>query len=258
MFGVTPGMTRYEDLLDQLAVALDQRCTQALNIVLIDGIPASGKSSLSRGLAERLRARGRGSCVVENDWFIARNIRNPISIVLGLLMAVSPAGIGVVERRLLDHFLDRRRLGAFQHDLSQAITRLEREPSASLRPQGAFWNLRHPPDWRGTEAARGLTLSRGDIVLIEGTLTRATYLLAFPGLTSLLVHVPVPVARARFMARNRDRRTRRNRAFTALARNEIAFRLAARMLYRNRGAYDFELDFADLTKPVLRSRTPPA
>ena len=247
---------RHDEVLDQLAIALDRRCGPLFNLVLIDGIPASGKSSLSHGLEARLADKGRQTSVIENDWFIARGIRNPLSIALGLALALSPVGIDRIERKLLERFLDGERLAHLHRDLKAARSALREGRPAIIRPEGAFWNLRHPPAWSSVEAAEGLTLQPGGVLLIEGTLTRATWQPHFPDLTSIFVHVPVPVARHRFLERNQHRHKRRNRAFTALARNELAFRLAADMLGRNRAEYDFEIDLRALEHPII-TRSPP-
>jgi len=241
-------------ILHTLAERIDASCTGPLNLVLIDGVPASGKSSLALELRRHLIDRGRPCEVVANDWFIDRAIRSPAAIALGLLIALTPIGVDRAERALLARFLDGDRLGHFYKELGRARTTLRSDAAVTIQPRGAFWNLRHPPAWEATEAAHGLTLTPGAVVLIEGTLTRAVYLDRFPDARTIFVHVPAEVARRRFLARNRKPDAQRNLAFTALALNGLAFRLAARMLGRYRAAYDLEVDLTHFHAPAMRER----
>ena len=241
----------YEAVTRALALALDARSTGPLNLVVVDGIPGGGKSSLTAQLAAQLELLGRPAVTIENDWFIARSIRNPFSIALGLGFALSSASPARVERSLLSSFLDQSRVAAFKRELQRAGHQLEHTEAVTLRPHGAFWNLHTPPPWTSVEASNGLVLHRGGLVLIEGTLTTAVYRPEFPDLASIYVNVPPAIARARFLDRNRTKQRRRNRAFTALARSALAFRLAADLITRDQTAFDYEVDLTHLDSPTL-------
>lgn len=244
----------YAELVEALAGGVAARCGAALNLVLIDGIPAGGKSSLAAALARGLEARGREVATVENDWFIAAAIRSPLAVAGGLARALALGSAAAVEARLLERFLDQGRLSRFQEELRAASARLGETEEVVLHPEGAFWNLRQPRPWALEPAARGLRLRRGAVLLIEGTLTAATYGPRFPDLTRVLVRVPPEVARQRFLARNRDEKRRRNAAFSALALNAAAFRIASEMLERRATDYHFEVDLASLEAPRLHLR----
>lgn len=245
----------YDTVIQNLAAGIDDRCSGPLSIAVIDGIPAGGKSSLTESIREQLVDElGRPAVTVENDWFIARSIRSPLAVVWGLGMALTGGSLDDVERRLLDRFLDDERLGAFQDELEKARRALRETHEVVLKPEGAFWNLHEPRPWSSVSAADGLSLPRGGIVLIEGTLTAATYAPRFPELTRVLVQVPPEVARSRFINRNQDPTRRRNRAFSALALTDKPFEIASDMLNRHRDEYDFEVDLEDFDGPRFRAR----
>lgn len=236
----------YDALLDTLA-ARARHAPAGLSLVLIDGIPACGKSSLASALRERLQRDGHDAVVVENDWFIDTSIRSPLQIARGLLFALSGQPVDVVERALLDRFLDNQRLGRFQDELGQAGRVLAAGESATLAPSGAHWNLAHAPAWD----PRSFELRPGGVVIIEGTLSRATYLERFPDALCVFVEAPVPVARARFLRRNAAPVSRRNFAFTLLARFGPAYRLAADMVGRDRHPCHIRVDLSELSAPSL-------
>lgn len=62
----------YDSLLQEIASFIPR---DPLNLVLIDGVPACGKSSLAEALKRQLFAEGRKAVVVENDWFMDARIR---------------------------------------------------------------------------------------------------------------------------------------------------------------------------------------
>ena len=241
-----PPTPAYTTLLDTISRRLPEGALGP-SILLIDGIPASGKSSLAAALREHLRAEGRTVEVVENDWFIAPSIRSPWQIARGLLLATSGRPVAEVERALLDTFLDGDRLGALQADLARAAAHLERGESVEILPQGAHHNLARPRPWDG----RSLHLRPGAVVIVEGTLCRAAWLGRFPAAFCVFVEVPIPDARLRFLRRNAAPPTRRNRAFSLLARVGPAYRLSAEMIGRDRHAVHLRVDLSDLDAPRL-------
>lgn len=240
---MSPPLT-YDALLDTIAARLGDR---ALSVVLIDGVPACGKSSLSVALERRLRGAGRDVVVVENDWFMAPTIRSPRQIMLGLGLALSGRPVEEVERGLLDRFLDGDRLTSFQDELERAAARLAAGESATLNPRGAYWNLARAPEW----TPRSFPLRPGAVVVIEGTLSRAVYLRRFPEALCVFVEVPLPDARERFLRRNRTPASQRNLAFSMLAWFGPAYRLAADMIGRDRHTCHLRVDLSDLNAPRL-------
>lgn len=240
----------YTAITRSVAEDLDDRCGGTLDVVVMDGIPATGKSSLAEALAGHLRDLGRDVVCIENDWFIDRSIRSPAAIARGFALALSGLGQGDLEQRLLSRFLDQRRLGAFQAALDRARADLADTGESVLRPEGAYWNLHDPRPWHDDPAAAGFTVRPGTIVLIEGTLTAATHVARFPDLVSILVRVPPSVARQRFVERNKDPRRRRNLAFSALALTTMPFRIAGELIERR--AYDIEVDLTSWSAPAFQ------
>lgn len=242
----------YHAVLEELTERLPVRA-RGLQLVLLDGIPASGKSSLARALAERLRLAGRDAQVVENDWFIDRSIRNPVAIARGLALGVAAQSIDGLEAELLRRFLDWGRLGRFQDELERAAKLLSEGHPATLRPEGAHWNLARAPAWE----PRSLALRPGGVLIVEGTLSRACYLGRFPEALSVFVEAPVPIARLRFLRRNAAPDTRRNEAFSLIARFGPAYSIAATMLGRDRHPWQLRVDLSDPAVPRLTARDDP-
>ena len=230
-------------------VACVGRC--ALNLVLVDGVPASGKSTLARQLERRLITAGREVLLVENDWFIHPDIRDPWALARGLGLALSGRSVEAVESALLERFLDGLRLGRFMDGLGAAAPELEAGRRVELCLEGAWWNLALPRQWSPLRRELG----PGAVVLIEGTLSRAVYHGRFPVHLSVLVDVPAETARARFLTRNRVAETRRNLAFSALAWVSPAFRIAAEMIGRDAHLYDFRVELGSFGAPRVFGRT---
>ena len=241
----------YASMLQEVCERLLGRAAPGLALLLIDGVSACGKSTLSHGLSATLSAAGRQVAVVENDWFLGPQIRSPRAILGGLRLALSGAPATSVEAELTRRFLDQRRLGAFVQSLREARARLGEGRSAAVELQVAWWNLALP---RPAPALRW-DLHPGDVLIIEGTLSRAVYAPHFPDHTSLFVELPHPVARRRFIERDRDPFTRRNLAFSMLARVGPAYRLAAELVGRHAEACDLRVDLHDLDAPLLKGQS---
>jgi hypothetical protein len=238
---MVPSMS-YATLLQELAAQIP---TAPLNLVLIDGVPACGKSSLAAALQQHLLASGRNAVVVGNDWFMDARIRKSGEILRGLALGMSGRPVEEVERELLARFLDGQRLRHFQESLLQAEKALADGKRVSLSPQGAHWNLARAPAWN----ERHYSLEPGTVVIVEGTLSRAVYLPLFPQALCVFVEVPLAEARQRFLRRNQQPDTRRNLAFSLLAWAGPAYRLAAEMIGRDR--CHLRVDGGDWAAPRL-------
>jgi hypothetical protein len=236
----------YDVLVAQLTERIAER-GGPLCLVLVDGVPGCGKSSLAMALRERLTLVGQCAAVIENDWFIAPTIRDPRRLAGGMALALSGRPPGEIELGLLARFLDGDRLGRFQAELEDAGATLGAGRAATLHPQGAHWNLAHAPAWAG----RSFELRPGAVVIVEGTLTRAAYLGRFPEALCVVVVAPLPEARQRFLLRNRRPAARRNLAFSTLAWVGPAYRLAAELIERDHHPCHLRVDLSDLSAPLL-------
>ncbi|MBI4396041.1 MAG: 6-phosphogluconolactonase, partial [Elusimicrobia bacterium] len=239
---------RYDEVFRRIEDSLGQLPGRGPPVLLADGPPGVGKSTLTEKFKDRLERSGRPVQVIETDWFITRG-RNRF-LKLFLLAFLYLPGLSRLPARVIEKFI-----GPAFYDVAEIQSLVKDIQSLEAAPAGTEIrrNIRVQVYTGDARQVRSVVLTRETVLLIEGAYA--------PTLFKALRH-----ARRLYAAANPSELKRRffERAQThwkfsrlqALASRLKSIPIKLIPLLREKLTYDLELDLTDLRRPVLKDLVP--